>query len=89
MQVEVLFFGRIREATGISQELVTVADGATLNDLLKVLKTKFGSVLTRELRASRRPMVLVNGRNMQSLQGSRTALQDKDLVAILPAMFGG
>jgi MoaD family protein len=89
MQLDVLYFGQLREAAGKPQELVTIEDGAKLVDLLASLKARFGPAFSRELRPARKPLFLLNGRNVQSLAGLDTPLQNGDTLAILPATFGG
>jgi molybdopterin converting factor subunit 1 len=85
MRVRVLYFGVLREMLGRSDEAMELREGATVGDLLQILKG----------RASNESMV--NDRTWQGLavalnreyvtQG--TVLQGGDEVALLPPVSGG
>lgn len=80
-RVEVLFFGRLRELTGITQEQTEISQGATLSDLFNCYATRFPTLAA--FRSS-----LVASRN-QEFAAWDTPLADNDTVAFLPPVSGG
>jgi molybdopterin converting factor subunit 1 len=81
VRVKVLFFGRVRELVGASQEAIEVPAGATLSDLFGLYTARFPKLA--EFRAS-----LVASRN-QEFAAWDTPLSAGDDVAFLPPVSGG
>ncbi|HXY00335.1 MAG TPA: molybdopterin converting factor subunit 1 [Candidatus Limnocylindrales bacterium] len=81
LRVNVLFFGRIRELTGMAHETVEVHAGATLEDLFDKYATRFPQLTA--FRAS-----LVASRN-QEFTSWNTPLSPNDDIAFLPPVSGG
>lgn len=85
MRIRILYFARLREAFGTSQESVELPAGmATLGDLLDWLRAR-GGAWAEQLAAGRAYRVAVN----QDLAGPEVRLQDDDEVAIFPPVTGG
>jgi molybdopterin synthase sulfur carrier subunit len=80
-RVNVLFFGRVRELTGLAQESVELPAGATLSDLFDHYTARFPRLA--EFRAS-----LVASRN-QEFAAWDTLLSAGDDIAFLPPVSGG
>jgi molybdopterin converting factor subunit 1 len=80
-RVKVLFFGRVRELTGIAEEAVDIPEGATLADLLDRYIARFPQLAG--FRAS-----LVASRN-QEFASWDTRLSAEDDIAFLPPVSGG
>lgn len=80
MRVVVKYFSALRDVTGKAREEVTVAEGATLSQLLEWFFKSYPKAETfrEEL------LVLVNGR---TVDGSY-ALQEGDEVALMPPVSG-
>jgi molybdopterin converting factor subunit 1 len=81
LRVNVLFFGRVRELTGVSQEAVELSAGATLEDLFGLYCRRFPKLVN--FRAS-----LVASRN-QEFAAWDTPLAFGDDIAFLPPVSGG
>lgn len=81
LRVKVLFFGRVRELTGIAEEAVEIPEGATLSDLFDRYAACFPQLAA--FRAS-----LVASRN-QELAPWDTRLSTEDDIAFLPPVSGG
>ena len=81
LRVHVLFFGRIRELTGLTEEAVEVPEGATLEDLFQQYASRFPQLTS--FRAS-----LVASRN-QEFSPWDTRLSPNDDIAFLPPVSGG
>jgi molybdopterin converting factor subunit 1 len=81
LRVRVLFFGRLRELSGISDEPATVPAGATLADLFSIYATRFPQLA--EFGNS-----LVASRN-QEFAAWNTLIAAGDEIAFLPPVSGG
>jgi molybdopterin converting factor subunit 1 len=81
LRVKVLFFGRVRELTGIREEALEMPEGTTLSELFEHYQKRFPSL--RGFRAS-----LVASRN-QEFAAWDTPLSSGDDVAFLPPVSGG
>lgn len=81
VRVNVLFFGRVRELTGITEEAVEMPGGATLADLFERYAARFPQLTG--FRAS-----LVASRN-QEFAPWDTRLSADDDIAFLPPVSGG
>jgi molybdopterin converting factor subunit 1 len=81
LRVKVLFFGRVRELTGVTEEAVELPKGATLADL-------FGLYTTRYPRLADFRSSLVASRN-QEFAAWDTPLSCGDDIAFLPPVSGG
>ncbi|MGB7845302.1 MAG: MoaD/ThiS family protein [Candidatus Acidiferrum sp.] len=80
-RVKVLFFGRVRELTGIAEEAVEISEGATLADLFERYAVRFPQLAG--FRAS-----LVASRN-EEFASWDTHLSAEDDIAFLPPVSGG
>ena len=81
MNVTVLYFGIVRERLRISQEIVEMKEGATVDDLLAVLSARHEDVAAGA--GSVRVAV-----NQEYVHGS-AALRNGDEAAIIPPVSGG
>ena len=85
MNIQLLYFARLREVFGIGQErLELAANTATLTDLLNALRAR-GGVWADELAAGRAYRVAVK----QDIGGIDAALRENDEVALFPPVTGG
>ena len=81
LRVKVLFFGRVRELTGITEESIEMPEGATLSELFEHYLKRFPPL------AGLRPS-LVASRN-QEFAAWDTPLESGDDIAFLPPVSGG
>lgn len=89
MEVELLGF--LQRAAGASRVEV---EASTVGQLLAALLSRFGADLRRELMTPEEKLktgiaILVNGRNINFLQGLETPLNPGDKVTIIPPAAGG
>ncbi|MEW6676924.1 MAG: molybdopterin converting factor subunit 1 [Pseudomonadota bacterium] len=84
MNLRVLYFARLREVFGYSQETLALPAPATLADMLAVLRDR-GGVWARELAPERAFRLAVN----QDIAAPDTPLADGDEVALFPPVTGG
>ena len=90
MQLEILYFGRLRDTSGgKTREIIEVNDATVLDSLVKFLVARHGKEFADEFEATKGLRILVNGREYQLLDGLATKLKDRDTVVLLPPIFGG
>ena len=94
MKVKVRTFLTMKEATRGRSSVEVEIDGGTILSLLQDLGDRFGEDFTSRIfeqgGLSQEVLVLVNGRNIFSLQdGLETSLGEGDEVAIFPPITGG
>jgi molybdopterin synthase sulfur carrier subunit len=94
MKVEVKFFTSLREITGKKADEIPLQTVSTVEELLNLLSEKYGEKF-REYIYDKKGNVqdflsfLVNGRNINVLQGFDTELKQGDIIAIIPPVGGG
>ena len=94
MNVEVRFFTSLREITGKKVDEIQLQNVITVKELLTLLSEKHGKKF-KEYIYNKKGKVhgflsfLVNGKNINVLQGFDTKLKQGDTIAILPPVGGG
>ena len=91
MRISIKAFATFRNVLG-KERLVEIAEGEDITDLLNALCNSFGGL--RDLLFDDSGLkddvnILVNGRNIQALNGVQTKLADRDELALFPAAIGG
>ncbi len=81
---KVKFFATLREITGKREEII---EGYNVGDVLKVLYEEYGEEFEKELKE--RSMILVNGKNIEHLNGLKTKVSKEDTISIFPPAGGG
>ncbi|HEY0703325.1 MAG TPA: molybdopterin converting factor subunit 1 [Candidatus Acidoferrales bacterium] len=81
MRIRVLFFGQLKDITGLAQEEAELSDGAHVDDLFERYGRRFPKLA--EFRAS-----IATSVNQEYADG-RKALAAGDEVAFLPPVSGG
>ena len=81
LRVKVIFFGRIRELVGRSEDLEEAPDGATIADLFDRYAARYPQLVA--FRSS-----LVASRN-QEFAAWETPVAPGDVIAFLPPVSGG
>ena len=94
MNVKVKFFTSLREITGKKVDQLQLQTTNTVEELLTLLSEKYGTdfsdyVYNKEGTVQGFLSILVNGKNINALQGFSTKLKGADIVAILPPVGGG
>lgn len=95
MKVKIKFFAALREITGLKEDEVEMDEGSTIENLLTNLIQKFGSqfknyVLDEKSGEPRGHLqFLLDGKNITSQEGLKTALKDGAQFAIIPPVGGG
>ena len=94
MNVEVKFFTSLREITGKKVEQVELQNTVTIDELVTVLANRYGKKFREYIydkRGEVQPFLsfLVNGKNVNTMNGLDTKLENGDAIAILPPVGGG
>ncbi len=88
MNIEVLFFGRLRELA-TRQRVIPMTDSAQLTDLIERLAKEYGIKFHQEVSQMEGLRILINGSEYDLLSGMATPLKDGDVVVFLPITAGG
>ena len=94
MKIEVKFFTSLREITGKRIDKLDIQKTSTLDELINLLIEKYGKKFSDYIFNKNGDIVeflsfLINGKNINTLQGFKTKLKENDVVAILPPVGGG
>ena len=93
--MKIKYFTTLRKLAGKAEEEFNIEDGATLEDILKDVASKYGeeakNYLFQKDKNEFDPSVyfLINGKNYRTLSGLKTRLRNEDVVAIIPPIGGG
>ncbi|PVX24684.1 MAG: hypothetical protein CW691_06820 [Candidatus Bathyarchaeum sp.] len=94
MKIEVKFFTSLREITGKKVDELQLQNTITVDELVTMLSNKYGKKF-REYIYNKKGEIqgflsfLINGKNINTMQGFDTKLHESDVVAILPPVGGG
>ena len=88
MNVEVLFFGKLRELA-VRKQAMSMREGAQLSDLIERLGAEYGVDFRQEVDHIGGLRILINGREYDLLDGMNTQLKDGDMVVFLSLIAGG
>ena len=94
MKIEIKFFTSLREITGKKVETLQLEKSITIDLLLILLSNKFGKefkeyVFNKNGEVQDFLSFLINGKNINKLEGFATKLKEGDILAILPPVGGG
>jgi MoaD family protein len=93
MKVKIKFFTTLREITGKKEEQLELPENATLENALDELSRKYGTefidYLFEKGKIRSYLQILIDGKNLNQLQGKKTKLNDGCTIAILPPAGGG
>jgi len=95
MKVTVKFFTTLREITGTRETSVESPEETTVEDIMDKLRKEYGKPFEEYVYEKDGKMLssnlqfLVNGRNIFTISGSKTALSHNSVLAIIPPIEGG
>jgi|Deesub1362A_J573_1020465.scaffolds.fasta_scaffold00612_20 molybdopterin synthase sulfur carrier subunit len=94
MKVKVLYYATFRQMTGCKAEDIEFNEAPKVKDLIYLLFQKYGGDFRKALVNSEGEVkdfikILVNGRNIDFLEGLDTLLDDGDRVYFFPPVAGG
>ena len=80
IQIIVLYFAQVREATKVKKETLEISKNTSVTDLLSLIRTRYPEL---------RNVIDFNTSVNYKLVNSDAILRDKDEVALLPPVSGG
>lgn len=80
IQIIVLYFAQVREATKVKKETLEISKNSSVTDLLSLIRTRYPEL---------RNVIDFNTSVNYKLVNSDVILRDKDEVALLPPVSGG
>ncbi len=94
MEVEVKYYAMIRDKAGRKTEKVTLPSKSSVKDLVEILIERYGFefenyVYNKEKQIRDYLSFMLNGINVNSLDGFNTVLKDGDTFSMLPPIGGG
>jgi molybdopterin synthase sulfur carrier subunit len=92
MEIELRYFGTVRQAVGASTERRSVEDGSTVGSVLADLEADHAGLeglLLEDGEVAGGVTVLRNGTHVTHFEGVETALADGDRLSITPPVTGG
>ena len=94
MKVIIKFFTSLREITGNKMVNLQLKNKMSVEQVLFLLLEKYGQefrdyVYNQEGKVQDFLSFLINGKNINNLQGFNTVLREGDIIAILPPVGGG
>jgi molybdopterin synthase sulfur carrier subunit len=94
MKVDVQFLASIRVIAGEHDIWFEIHPGDTVESLIKVLESRFGTAFKDAVGnpfedENPKIRILVNGRDIDFLQGAKTELREGDTVVLIPPVAGG
>ena len=94
MYVTIRYLSVIREITGTREEVIEIDNGATVEDILKILSKKYGKAFQRMIRSGRdirglQIIYFIDGKNIANLNGFKTSVHNQSELVIIPPVAGG
>ncbi|RQG92260.1 ubiquitin-like small modifier protein 1 [Natrarchaeobius chitinivorans] len=92
MEIDLRFFATFRDAVGEKERTRTVADDATVGDVLASLEAEYDGLegqLLEDGAVREQLNVLKNGRNVVHMDGTETPLEGGDVLSVFPPVAGG
>ena len=89
MEIEPLYFGDLREITGLAQETISLKEGSKLIDLMEKLFETHRNDFRLQLNLGNNHVVLINGQHHEILGGKEIILKEGDRRVLLPITVGG
>ncbi|MCE7738677.1 MAG: MoaD/ThiS family protein [Candidatus Heimdallarchaeota archaeon] len=89
--IEIITFTKIKEIIGKKKFFY---EASSVENLLYKMFEEFGEILKTELldihgEVKEHYRIIVNGRNINLLEGFKTILNEGDMIAFMPAIAGG
>lgn len=94
MEVEVKFYAMLRDIAGNKAETVSLLLKSSVRDLLDLLVARYGEEFERYIYDAEKQLrsylsYMLNGININSLDGFDTMLKEGDVLSLLPPVGGG
>jgi len=87
--VEIKFYSTLREVIGREALRLRLKRGATVQEVLGRLISRYGKKLKEKLSQRGNWVIMLNDRNIKFMNDLETSLKDGDCIAILSPLSGG
>jgi molybdopterin synthase sulfur carrier subunit len=92
--VKISFLSLLKDRIGVKELNMDLEDNSTINDVFAKLFEKFGedikTVLVKKTgNLNNHVVIILNEKNIRSLDELNTKIQNKDEITMLPAIAGG
>jgi molybdopterin synthase sulfur carrier subunit len=91
---KITFLSLLIDVTDVEELSLQVSDNSDLRNLLDQLALKFGKRFEEMIFKSSNDLnkyvlITINGRDIRSLEGLKTKIQENDEISFIPAIAGG
>ncbi|MGD2142432.1 MAG: MoaD family protein [Candidatus Bathyarchaeota archaeon] len=88
------YYAMLREAAGRKKEMIELPEKASVGDLMNLVVGKYGDDFYRYVYDGQKRVrdylsFMLNGINVNSINGFETQLKDGDVLSVLPPVGGG
>jgi molybdopterin synthase sulfur carrier subunit len=92
--VKISFLSLLKDRIGVKELNMDLEDNSTINDVFTKLGEKFGDdiktvLLKKTGDLNDHVVIMLNEKNIRSLDDLNTKIQNKDEITLLPAIAGG
>ena len=92
--VKISFLSLLKDRIGVKELNMDLEDNSTINDVFTKLAEKFGDdiktvLLKKTGDLNDHVVIMLNEKNIRSLDDLNTKIQNKDEITLLPAIAGG
>ncbi len=92
--VKISFLSLLKDRIGVKELNMDLEDNSTINDVFTKLSEKFGDdiktvLLKKTGDLNDHVVIMLNEKNIRSLDDLNTKIQNKDEITLLPAIAGG
>ncbi|MHA2181238.1 MAG: MoaD/ThiS family protein [Promethearchaeota archaeon] len=92
--VKIIFLSLLTDITEVEELTLPIEEGVKIRTILEQLTIKFGSKFEEMIFKSSKDLskyviITINGKDIRSLHGLDTKVQENDEVSFIPAIAGG
>ena len=92
--VKIVFLSLLTDITQVEELNLNVDDGSIIRNVLEQLTSKFGDkfeemIFKNSKDLSKYVLITINGKDIRSLNGLDTKIQQNDEISFIPAIAGG
>lgn len=94
LTVKIVFLSLLTDITQVDEVSLNLDDGSIIRTVLKQLSSKFGDKFEEKIYKnskdlSKYVLITINGKDIRSLNGLDTKIQQNDEISFIPAIAGG
>ena len=94
IQTEIKFLSILSDLIDTNELVLDLKENSTIRELISVLEDRVGEQFKKRILSENRELtnyviLVINGKDIRSLNGFETKIQDKDMISFLPALAGG